>query len=108
MDTNDTRSGFEGQDFWIGLDVHHRDWKVTIRTMGVELKKLAIPPEAAVLAAYLRRHYPGGCYHAAYEAGFSGFWAQRQLAQLGIDTRTRTTTRTRTSIFAEERDSPTL
>ncbi len=87
METNDTRSDFEGQDFWIGLDVHHRDWKVTIRTMGMELKRMAIPPEPTVLAAYLRRHYPGGRYHAAYEAGFSGFWAQRQLTQLGVDAR---------------------
>ena len=31
-------------------------------------------------------NYPGGSYRAVYEAGFCGFWPQRQLAELGIDT----------------------
>lgn len=87
MNTERTRPGYEGQDFWVGLDVHHRDWKVTVRTMGTQVKTMAMPPDPAVLDAYLRRQYPGGRYHAAYEAGFSGFWAQRRLAQLGVDCR---------------------
>lgn len=87
MNTQHTRSEFEGQDFWVGMDVHHRDWKVTIRTMGIEVKTMVMPPDPAGVDAYLRRHYPGGRYHSVYEAGFSGFCAHRQLEKLGFDSR---------------------
>jgi len=85
MRTEYTHSGFEGQDFWIGIDVHHRDWKVTVRSMGIELKTMVMPPVPKVLHGFMCRHYPGGRYHSLYEAGFSGFWAHRQLEQLGFD-----------------------
>jgi transposase len=34
---------------------------------------------------YLKQHYPGATYKAAYEAGKFGFWIQRQLTVLGIE-----------------------
>ena len=37
------------------------------------------------MANYLKQHYPGAHYKAAYEAGKFGFWIQRQLTQLGIE-----------------------
>ena len=87
MKTEHTRSKYEGQDFWIGIDVHHHDWKVTVRAMGIELKTMAIPPQPKVLQGFMHKHYPAGRYHCVYEAGFSGFWAHRQLTQLGFDSR---------------------
>ena len=27
---------FDGQVFDVGIDIRHRNWKVTIRTMGIE------------------------------------------------------------------------
>jgi transposase len=38
-----------------------------------------------LLAAYLKRNFPGGNYHAVYEAGFSGFESCRRLNQLGVN-----------------------
>ena len=75
---------FDGQEFCLGIDVHHRTWKVTIRTMGMEVKTLAMEPKPRVIHNYMTRNYPGGRYRSVYEAGFSGFWAHRQLTDLGF------------------------
>jgi transposase len=37
------------------------------------------------MANYLKQHFPGASYKAAYEAGKFGFWIQRQLTSLGIE-----------------------
>ena len=87
METKHSDVHFEGQEFYLGIDVHHRTWKVTIRTMDMEVKTLTMPPDAQGLHAYLDRNYPGGHFHSVYEAGFSGFWAHRQLTALGINNR---------------------
>ena len=85
MSTKTSEVRFDGQEFILGLDVHHKSWKVTIRTMGMEVKTMTMPPDAAGLHSHMTRHYPGGVYRSVYEAGFSGFWAHRQLVELGID-----------------------
>jgi len=87
MDSKSRTVDFDGQDFYLGLDVHHKSWKVTVRTMGTEVKTLVMPPDADKLHAHMRRNYPGGSYHSCYEAGFSGFGAHRRLVELGIDNR---------------------
>ena len=38
------------------------------------------------LVKYLNTKYPKGEYQCAYEAGFSGFWAQEQLQAKGVNT----------------------
>ena len=78
---------FDGQEFCLGLDVHHKNWKVTIRTMGVEARTMVMPPDPRKLYAHMTRNYPGGSYRSVYEAGFSGFWAHRELVDLGIANR---------------------
>jgi len=67
--------------------VHFKSWRVS--TQVGELVKKAVhlsPPSPSVLAAYLKRHYPGGDYECVYEAGYCGFWIQEQLTALGIKT----------------------
>ena len=76
---------FEGQDIYCGLDVHKKSWSVCIRDEDTELKSFSQPAETAVLVNFLKRNYPGANYHAVYEAGFSGFWAQRQLSEQGVN-----------------------
>jgi transposase len=76
---------FTGQDFFVGLDVHARQWRVTIRHDGMELKAFSMDPSPSVLARHMHQHYPGGCYHSVYEAGFCGFWIHRELTRLGFD-----------------------
>ena len=87
MNKDDKAVSFKGQDFWIGIDMHHRHWTVTIRSASLELRTMTMPPKPSVLHEYMTRHYPNGDYHSVYEAGFSGFWAHRELLALGIKNR---------------------
>ena len=82
---HDTSLSFKDQDFFIGIDVHKKQWTLSITTMNMLLKKrLSIDPSPLGLLIYMQKHYPHGNYYAAYESGFSGFWAARQLNNLGI------------------------
>jgi transposase len=76
---------FSNHNFYIGLDVHKKSWYVTILTDGMELKTFTQPPSAQILADYMHGNYPGGNYYSAYEAGFCGFSAHRQLTSSGIN-----------------------
>lgn len=77
---------FKDQDFYIGLDVHKRQWTVSVVTMNMLVKKhVSIEPSPAALVSYMHRRFPEGHYYAAYEAGFCGFWIARQLKALGLN-----------------------
>jgi transposase len=76
---------FNGQNFYVGLDVHKKSWAVTIRSMGIQIAHFTQPPGADELAGYLQRNFPGGSYHSAYEAGFCGTGIHEQLCKLGIN-----------------------
>lgn len=78
---------FSGQTVFIGLDVHFKNWRVSIYLEDMAQKTFHLsPPGVEVLSSYLKRYYPGGVYKCAYEAGFSGFWIQEGLSALGIET----------------------
>ncbi|NND08881.1 MAG: transposase [Saprospiraceae bacterium] len=78
---------FSGQDIYCGLDVHKRSWRMTACTDHAVVKTVSIEnPFVKHIKTYLEKKFPGGSYHAAYEAGFSGFWAQRALSEAGIHT----------------------
>ena len=85
--SKETPIDYSGQAIFIGIDVHKKQWTITLRTGGLVLRTFSMNPSPAELHRYLTRHYPGGCYHSVYEAGFSGFWAHRELVALGIDNR---------------------
>jgi transposase len=78
-------NSFAGSHFFIGIDTHLKNWRVTIRLNGYELKTLSMNPSPLELIKYLKRNYPGGIYHFVYEAGFCGFWAVRIFKELGQD-----------------------
>jgi transposase len=80
-----TQENFTGQTFFIGLDVHKKQWTVTIRTQGLALKTFSMNPSPEELMRYLHRMYPGGTYKSVYEAGFCGFWIHQELVRLGIE-----------------------
>ena len=69
---------------YVGIDVHEKSWKVTIRMDGRELKTFSAPPSAEKLHQHLTKFYPGASYHTVYEAGFCGFSVHRKLVKLGI------------------------
>jgi len=76
---------FKDQSFYIGIDYHKKSWKVTILGEQYEHKTMSQNPDPDLLAAYLKRNFPGGNYHAVYEAGFSGFSSCRRLSELGVE-----------------------
>ena len=72
---------------FVGIDVHKKDWKVSIRSEELTYKTFTQNPSAKDLVTHLHRNFPGAEYYSAYEAGFSGFWAHRDLAEQGIHSR---------------------
>lgn len=76
---------FTGQNFYVGIDVHKKSWSVTLRTSQIEVAHFTQPPQAEILAGYLKKKYPGAIFHSAYEAGFCGTSAHEKLCQLGIN-----------------------
>jgi transposase len=75
---------FNNQQLYIGLDVHHKHWSVTIKANQIELRRLSMDPDPEKLASYLRTHFPGANCYTVYEAGFCGYWIHRQLEGYGI------------------------
>jgi transposase len=85
MQTQRKQLNFDGQNIYVGIDVHLKSWKVTIMTEKLTHKTFSQPPKAEVLHDYLRSHYPGGTYHSAYEAGYCGYWIHNRLKALNIN-----------------------
>jgi len=75
---------FTDANLYIGIDAHKKNWQVVIRCNGIQLKRFNMDPSPTHLANYLKKNYPNAHYKAVYEAGFCGFWIQRQLYSLGV------------------------
>ena len=75
---------FKNQTVFVGIDVHKKQWTVTIRHCGLAQKTFSMDPEPEKLADYLKRNYPDAEYRSVYEAGFCGFEAHRALCKLGV------------------------
>jgi transposase len=75
---------FQGQNIYIGIDAHLKNWTVTAMTENSLEKRLSQNPDAGTLYTYLQRTFPGGNYYSAYEAGFCGFSVHRNLQEHGI------------------------
>ncbi len=80
-----TQENFAGQTFFVGLDVHKKQWTVAIRTQGILVQRMSMNPSPKELRRFLDRTYPGGTYQSVYEAGFCGFWIHQQLLEQGIE-----------------------
>ena len=55
---------FEGQNIYIGIDVHLKSWTVTILTETMPHKTFTQPPQAQILSAYLNEHFPNADYYS--------------------------------------------
>jgi transposase len=75
---------FEGQNIYVGIDVHLKVWSVTIMSEELELKTFTQPAKVQLLYDYLVRNYPNATYYSAYEAGFSGLWLHHELEKLKV------------------------
>lgn len=84
MPTKIKTISFQGQNIYVGIDVHLKSWKVSIMLDTMEYKTYSQDPDEGILACYLQRNFPGGTYFSAYEAGFCGFSLHRKLKNAGI------------------------
>jgi len=80
----DEEINFVNQAFYIGLDIHKKNWAVTIRSNNMELNNFSMDPSPETLFAFMHKNYPGGMYFSAYEAGFCGFWIHHTLEKYGF------------------------
>ncbi|GAB0483134.1 Transposase IS116/IS110/IS902 family [Alistipes sp. cv1] len=76
---------FNGQNIYVGIDVHLKSWSVTVLSESSVLKKFRQDPRPEALHKFLVTNYPGASYYSVYEAGFSGFWTHNRLSELGIN-----------------------
>lgn len=76
---------FSNVDFFIGIDVHKKSWKVGIYIKEKHLKTFSMDPIPKILEEYMQKNYPKGIYHSVYEAGFCGFHIHEELKRLGFD-----------------------
>lgn len=75
------------QELFIGLDVHHKQWTISVIGRDKEyIKGMVIVPDAKALKKLLDRKFTYNRVKLAYEAGFCGFWIQRTLTNEGIET----------------------
>ena len=75
---------FKGQVVFVGIDVHKKQWAVTIRHCGRISETFSMDPEPEKIARHLKKNYPEAEYRSVYEAGFSGFETHRALWRLGV------------------------
>jgi transposase len=73
-----------GQHVYSGLDISKKSWRVSIYVGSQFYKAFTQPPQPEALRTYLEHNFPGAEYHSVYEAGYSGYWAHRQLGAMGI------------------------
>ncbi|MBF2086132.1 transposase [Thermoleptolyngbya sp. C42_A2020_037] len=78
---------YDGEQIYVGIDVHKKTYVVVARVNQVIVKKWSTTAKPADLAAQLLKYFPGGNIHTVYEAGFSGFVLHRELNRRGIDNR---------------------
>lgn len=76
---------FTGTVIFCGVDVHTKNWRVNIQDSEFELEDFSQDANVVVLYKHLTRKYPGATFKVCYEAGFSGFSAQRWLTAHGIN-----------------------
>jgi len=76
---------FSGTTIFCGIDVHKKSWRVNIQDGEFELEDFSQNADAVLLHKHLSRKYPGATFKLCYEAGFSGFSAQRWLSGQGIN-----------------------
>ena len=76
---------FEGQNIYVGIDVHLKTWHVTTLTESGYKYSFAQHADAKELFDRLNKKFPEAHFKSAYEAGFCGFSAHYALAEQGIE-----------------------
>jgi transposase len=102
---------FSGKHLFVGMDLHKKQWVVTVRTVDLELRTFSMDPFPAALDRHLHREYRGGIFHLVYEAGCFGYATYDYFREKGIDiivTPPNRLYRERGAIKTDKRDSRQL
>jgi transposase len=75
---------FSGQNIYVGLDAHLKNWRASIIVGETPFKTFSQDPLPELLKSYLVKNFPNGNYYSVYEASFCGFSIHRELVKLGI------------------------
>lgn len=76
-------SSFSDLNLYIGIDVHKKQWSVSIFTDAAHHRTFSQPPSPSALKAYVDRHFQGASVCCAYEATKFGYWICRDLTKFG-------------------------
>ncbi|RAV97564.1 IS110 family transposase, partial [Pseudochryseolinea flava] len=70
---------------YVGIDVHKKQWSVSIFTDAAHHRTFTQPPSPEALKTYLDRNFPGAAVICAYEATKLGYWIYRELKPFGFE-----------------------
>lgn len=79
------QNNFNDLKLYVGLDVHKKQWSVSIYTPSSHHRTFSQPPHPEALKSYLDKHFNGARIKCAYEACKFGFWIHRQLTSFGYE-----------------------
>ena len=74
---------YKDQKIYVGLDVHKKQWSVSIYSENVHHRTFSQPPYPSSLKTYLDKNFPEADIVCAYEACKFGFWIHRELTSFG-------------------------
>lgn len=74
---------FSNLKLYIGIDVHKKQWSVSIYTDASHHRTFSQPPTPQALKSYLDHSFPAARVVCAYEACKFGFWIHRALTSYG-------------------------
>lgn len=74
----------DGETIYVGIDLHNKNWHVTVRTFDLELFNGGIPGTWDALRSLLSR-YTAHPLKVVYEAGYFGFWLHDLIVEYGAE-----------------------
>ena len=74
----------KGKPICVGIDVHKRDWVVTVLCQGEELYQARVVPDPRALVRLLRG-FKASEVHTVYEAGPTGYGLHDALTEACFD-----------------------
>jgi transposase len=76
---------FKSLTLYVGIDVHKKQWSVSIFSGQIHHRTFSQPPNPEALKAYMDKHFPEAKVVCAYEATKFGFWIARELQSYGYE-----------------------
>lgn len=81
----ETQANYSNLQLYIGIDVHKKQWSVSIFTDAAHHRTFSQPPSPEALKNYLDHHFPSARVRCAYEATKLGYWICRKLISFGYE-----------------------